>query len=314
MLEKLRYIKREFQRSIQIWNLYHADEFETNRKAGNLIRYTHSIEKGLSIEKPKQGFGHQKQMVMMQLISELESSDDPFHQEAVEMAEATLKTYVDVHAAQGYHDETIDKIACFLEKRGYSSCKKEYGGVLHINKRDMDFNVEEIEKMFLSRHSIRNFDDREVDRDTLLKAIDLAKRVPSACNRQGVRIYVIHHTRASEFQKWLSGVGGFENSIKEYILITAKHSMYTVDENCQYIVSASMYAAYLSLTLHTYGMGACVVQRMVTPSPAWSRIRELYNIPADEQAICVLGVGMLKDEYLVPVSHRLSDDILVKFR
>ena len=71
-------------------------------------------------------------------------------------------------------------------------------------------------------------------------------------------------------------------------------------------MSASIFAAYLSLTLHTYGLGACIIQRAVVWTEEWEEIQKKYKIPLDEQAICVLGVGNLKDEFSVPVSHRFD--------
>ena len=118
---------------------------------------------------------------------------------------------------------------------------------------------------------------------------------------------------ATVFKEWMNGTGGFEQAIKEFILITAKRSVYMPHEINQYIVSASMYAAYLSLALHAYGLGACVVQRSVVINEKWERIRKILDIPGDEQAICLLGIGNLKDEYCVPVSHRLSEEVFVKF-
>ena len=42
-----------------------------------------------------------------------------------------------------------------------------------------------------------------------------------------------------------------------------------------------------------------------------SELQKEFNIPSDEQIVLMLGIGMLKDEYRVPVSHRLSVDKLV---
>ena len=312
-LDKIKFIKHQLERELNTWELNNSEEYELDRKAGDLIRITHSIEKGLCISNPRLGFGHEKQEKMMALIQELENSDSKYYMEARLMAEGALKCYVDYHDEKGFSDEMIVEIKSFLKKRELPENILEYGGCTKIKKNDMLVSTTEIEKLFNTRHSIRNFSDEEVDHNLLRKAIILAQRAPSACNRQGVRVYVINHKDATVFKEWMNGTGGFEQAIKEFVLITAKRSVYMPHEINQYIVSASMYAAYLSLALHAYGLGACVVQRSVVINEKWERIRKILDIPGDEQAICLLGIGNLKDEYCVPVSHRLSEEVFVKF-
>ena len=74
-----------------------------------------------------------------------------------------------------------------------------------------------------------------------------------------------------------------------------------------------MYAAYLSLTLHLYGLGSCICQRIVTWNEKWDDYRKKMNIPSDEQVVCVLCVGNLKEKCRVPISHRINSDEFCKF-
>lgn len=311
IVEKMKFFKHEIVRCNQTWNQLHDKSFEMNRKAGDLIRYTHSIEKGMSIAEPRLGFGHEKQKIMISLMEELRNSKDGFHIEAVMMAFSALKAYVDYHTVREYDDEMIKRITKYLSTYSISFDTKEYGGVMKVDKEGMNVDREAAEKLFVTRHSIRDFEDSEVDESVLMCAVKLAQRAPSACNRQGVRVYIINHNHADTLKKWTTGTGGFEKAIKEFILITAKQSVYDVHESYQYIVSASMYAAYLSLSLHAYGLGACVIQRGVVFNEGWREVRDRLNIPKDEQAICILGVGNLKDSYVVPISHRLREEVFI---
>lgn len=312
-LNKIKFIKHQLKQEVEAFNLNNSDKYILERKAGDLIRYTHAIEKGLCISNPRLGFGHEKQRIIMSLIEDLEGLDSSYYQEAILMAEGALKCYLNFHKEKGYSDEMILEIEAFLNSRDISNNILDYGGCITIKQNDMIQSISDCEKLFNTRHSIRDFSEDEVEHETLLKAIQLAKRAPTACNRQGVRVYVVNHKDADVFKEWLNGTGDFEKNIKEFILITAKRSVYKPNEINQYIVSASMYAAYLTLSLHTYGLGACVVQRNVVINDEWSNIRKMMKIQGDEQAICMIGVGNLKDEYLVPMSHRLSDGVFVNF-
>ena len=302
----------ELRNSLKVYKIQKDKSFENNRVAADLIRYTHSIEKGLSIENPRLGFGHKKQELILQYINKLKSSDSEYHKEAIKMSIDALNEYIKFHDSKSFSDDFILKLKDFLKNNEINEDVK-YGGVLDIKYDNLNFNVEEIEKLFNTRHSIRDFSNTEVDLDKLKKAIKLAQRAPSACNRQAVRVYVLDKTRLKEMDGWLEGVGGFQDAVDKYILICSKLSSYTEKEAYQHVVSSSIYAGYLSLTLHLYGLGACVIQRAVTYSKKWDKIRNNFNIPEDEQAICLLGVGNLKGAYKVPVSHRLENNEMIKF-
>ena len=45
-----------------------------------------------------------------------------------------------------------------------------------------------VENLFNTRHSIRQFGEDKVKIEDIKKAIELAQRAPSACNRQAVRV------------------------------------------------------------------------------------------------------------------------------
>ena len=306
ILITIKYFYFSIYQAYKNWKRYNNSEYELDRLDFKLLVHTHSIEKGLSIEKPRLGFGHAKQQEMMEWITKLQKSDSKFYAETIQMAVASLWAYLKYHEIHNYKDEFIEKICAFLELNQYDDTEQKLGGVQKIKKKDMHFNIEDVEKMFTTRHSIRDFADSEVEMARIEKAIRLAQSCPSACNRQGVRTYIVHSKKADALKTWLTGIGGFEDTVKEFILITGKLSAYKPDDYYQYVVSASIFAAYLSLTLHTYGLGACIIQRAVVWTEEWEEIQKKYKIPLDEQAICVLGVGNLKDEFSVPVSHRFD--------
>ena len=289
-----------------------SDVARQNHLAAELSRFTHSIEKGLTICNPRLGFGHDKQMKIMDLISQLENSPSSYHREVCVVAIDALSEYLDFHEKKGYTDEFCNQIREFVHDHAFSHTGK-YGGVMTVRKEDCEFNTDRLERFFHTRHSIRDFSDTDINDELLKKALNLAQYAPSACNRQGVRAYVLSKEKSNELAKKLSGVGGFADKAARLIMITGKISAYRQDETYQYIVSASIYAAYLSLSLHGYGMGGCVVQRQVVWSKAWDELRLSLGIPEDEQLCLLLVVGNLKDEFLVPVSHRLQNEEMIRF-
>lgn len=313
-------IKRKMQSYFRAWrNLvkHHSvqdmKDQRLNQLAAELIRNTHSIEKGLSIETPRLSFGQKKQLEMMDQIEILSQSDSMYHREACEMALCAIQEYLEYHTSKGYSDEFCEKLKSFLmEKRALFPDTKK-GGTLCLKKSELNFDVPEIERLFDTRHSIRDFDQTEVCMEDLKRALELAQKAPSACNRQGVRVYVLDKEKSRDYMKQLSGIGGFAEAVDKYILVTGKTSAYRLEEDNQFIVSASIYAAYLTLTLHLYGIGACVVQRPVVWNAEWAQNRKVFGIPEDEQIVCLLAVGNLKESCKVPVSYRMKNEEMIRF-
>ena len=283
-----------------------------NAMTADLIRTTHSIEKGLSIKNTKLGFGHKKQEKMMNLIKLIEKQDSIYCKEAVVMAISAINQYIKYHEEQGYCDDFIIAMKKFIDDRK-NMINDSYGGTIKIDCDKLKFDENVIEDFINSRHSIRIFSDKPVDKNVLIKAIKLAQRCPSACNRQGVRVYVIEKSKAQVVIKQLGGIGGFAESIDKIIIVTGKLSAYTYNESNQFIVSASIFTGYLSLTLHLYGLGACIIQRPVIWNKDEEKIKRTFNIANDEQIVCMLGVGNIEGKINVPVSHRLNIEEFAKF-
>lgn len=292
------------------WKTHKDPMYAEDRNIANLIKLTHSIEKGLSLSEPRLGFGHEKQQRMMDLINALSDSDSAFALEVASMALGTLKAYIMYHESIGYTDEFISKMKMFCQDQ--SNLHPISGGTLILKKREFEWKSSDVEAFIRSRHSIRDFAEDEVDEDKLQKAIEIAMSAPSACNRQASRVWAVNNQHADCLRDWMSGVGGFVSSVKEFLIITGKTSMYTPEEEYQYIVSASIFTGYLSLALHSLGIGSCICQRVPTWNKKWERIRKSLGIPGDEQVVCIMCVGNMKEECAVPVSHRFNTSTIYR--
>lgn len=313
IMTRIKFYKKNLIALHKYFTNHNTDDAKRNLVAADLIRNTHSIEKGLSIQNPRLGFGHKKQREMFEQLAMLSGSKSRYHHEACSMALGALDAYVNYHRAAGYNDDFINEIEGVLQQYNSFTGYEDKGGTLLLEKKNLNFDIPEIEKLFKTRHSIRDFDDTDIDLVKLQNALELAKHCPSACNRQGVRAYIIDPKKNSDIVSQLSGIGGFAEAVKKFIIITGKTSVYRIDENNQYIVSSSMYAAYLTLTLHLYGMGACVIQRPVIWTKEWEKNRTNMGIAQDEQIVCMIAVGNLKDSCVVPCSYRIENEELIHY-
>lgn len=290
------------------------EEFTQARLEADIIRLVHSIEKGLSISHPRPGFGIDKIKKIIALCDIYTKNGYP-EKECLYIARDALYSYLAWNDENKYTSGEL-----YLIKKLYGDVfgnlpqtDELYGGMIEIDTDDFNFDINDIENLFETRHSIREFSGEEVTDAEIKKAIILAQRSPSACNRQGVRVYSVSSKKyIAETGKSLEGIGGFAEDVNKFLLITAKQSAYGLFENNQYIVSASMFAGYLTLALHAYGIAACTVQRSLSYNQSWINFCKKNHIPADEQVVVMIGIGKYKKTTKVPVSKRLSLDYIYR--
>ena len=292
--------------------LLKSNKFDENRIAAEIVRNVHSIAKGLCIKNSRAGFGVKKINEMFSLTEKyMQITDD---KTILYFVLDAVKEYLNCQKSVGFDSQDIKEISeknrQLEEKLG--SHDEICGGTIELCRDQVVFDETEIERLFETRHSIREFSGEPVPEELLLKAIKLAQRAPSACNRQAVRIYSISSVDYIKTVGNLDGIGGFAEDVDKFVLITGVRSAYRAGEKNQFAVSASMYAAYLTLSLNLYGIGACAIQRSLFPDKAFVKFRETYEIPEDEQLVVMLGVGMLKDKVKVPVSKRYPTEKIYK--
>lgn len=310
-LRTLYFALREWCRALKI---YKNKDFACERKKAEIIRLIHSLEKGMCILNPRLGFGIEK---IHKLIKYSEEFASLYGKDAtcLYMACDVIESYIKYHKEKNYSDEAFDSICDKFEnfKNHIGNHSGEFAGVLTVSKNEIpDATI--VKNIFESRHSVRDFENKSVSKEEILEAIKMAQNAPSACNRQAVRVYVVSSDKiCSLYDGNLSGIGGFAENTDKFILITGKLSAYRLDEDKQFVVSASIFASYLSIALNSYKIGSCIIQRPLNYSKQWIKMTEELSIPDDEQLVCMMAIGYLKDEYKVPVSKRYNIEEIAKF-
>lgn len=156
-----------------------------------------------------------------------------------------------------------------------------------------------------SRHSVRDYSGEPVDRAILEKVFELAKRTPSACNRQSWKIRVVDDPELKKtIQKNQNGNRGFGDYIDKFIIITADVQYYDrIRERNQANIDGGMYAMNLLYSLHYYDIAAVPLSASLNLKQE-NNLREAFEIPDYENFIMFIGIGNYVDEFKVPKSHR----------
>lgn len=294
-MRKLKLLLVTFKRSLSslLANLSHLYKGQT--KDDYILQTAHRLEKGLCIANPKPMWGWDKAKV---LANALTTTKDGF---AKETGLAVLHAYLDEKAMEGSDDKKM--LDTFLNKYhdllGYDY-NKDRGGSLLLHKEDLMCDVSQVEKCFYCRHSVRDFDDTEVSLEKIYKAVDLANRCPSACNRQPTHVYVISQ------DVWNNNTNDMNQvyNAKQHLLITASRRAFSMDEIDDWVVSPSIFAGYLTLSLTAMGIGSCVIKKGLLNDKAYIKLKSHCGISEDEKIILEIAIGNYKDTFRVPISNR----------
>lgn len=311
ILDKIIFISRVCRKFGLIYDILNSKEFTNSRIEGEIIRNTHSLEKGLSLEHIRPFFGYEKIKECYNLVSTYLNNGGA--QERPMMFVNALERYLQYHTQKGLKSDKLSEINnLYNELKTKLDKTSDYGGVIEMCRPYYTEQEQQIfDKLFNDRHSVREFAHTPIDQTKLKKAIELAMRCPTACNRQCYRLYILSKESFKSLGD-LSGIGGFANDAEQFLMITGRMSDYRTTENLQWIVSASVFAGYLTLSLQAVGIGACFIQRDLLSFKSQIKAQANLGVGKDEQLICLMALGNFKDKYYVPVSHRLNFETIVK--
>lgn len=267
----------------------------------------HSIEKGLSYQDLRLGFGEKVLEELLELMMLYKKSEFPLNSECYQTALDNLYEYIKIHEQGGFHVEKLKEKVAQLGGQAGSS-----GGVLNLSK---DGILKDISKDFgtfsASRHSVRDFSYTPVDTAKIKKALALAQNTPSACNRQGWKTRIITDPELKKVvEKNQNGNRGFGSGIDKYILITTDSQYFSKPrERNQPYIDGGMYAMNLLYSLHYFGMATISLSASLTRSQEVN-IRKALSISESENFILFIGVGNYADSFKIPKSTRRSPVII----
>lgn len=269
------------------WKLIY---FHGQKREYEIIQTAHRLEKGLTYEHPKEKWGWEKAVRLSKCLSKVSKSSF-----ASITGSSVLAAYLRNKIETGDKEEK-QKAEKMLE-RGCYAINQERGGVFEVSKEGVLLNEAEIEtceRMFKTRHSARDFADGLVSSEVIAKAVKLALLSPSACNRQPTHVYV-------------SEIGGAQS-----IYLTGDIRAFGVTEFYDWMVSTSIFAGYLQLALHLYGIGSCIIRKQLYGN----KLKEIYrrlNIPQEEKIIIELKIGYYKESFRAAVSNRMNADDIIRY-
>ena len=255
-----------------------------------ILQLAHRLEKGLLNNDPKPMWGWEKAHRIAYLMSK---NNDEFSNRT---GRAVLKAYI-LAKRESVIAEEREKARLFEQEYPEINNECTLGGTIILSKADVSNEQKDIiEHFFHTRHSCRDFRKEMVSKNDIENAISLALRCPSACNRQVTNCYVY---QSKEFQT---------------IILTSSIRAYETGEFNDWFISPAIFAGYLSLTLHLYGIGSCIYRKQLYGHHQYNEeMRKKFNIPDDEMIILELRFGYYPEQFDVAVSNRHNANEITTF-
>ncbi len=269
-----------------------------------ITRWYHTIEKGLSYENYRAGFGRDNIEKMLKLMEDYSAAGFDTSAFFYETALSCLDHYVEKNKQYNHVDENLNiRIAKLPGK------KNGAGGTIEIRKPDpaetARLNFEELLK---ERHSIRHFTEEPVDIEVLKKAIRLAQYTPSACNRQGWKTRIIADKSViSAVLENQAGNRGFGQEIDKLLLVTCDINCFNKSrELFQAYIDGGMYATNLINALYYENIGSIPLSASLGNAQE-ANVRKILGLSDSEVLIVYIGVGSYPEKCLTARSERLPE-------
>ncbi len=294
------------------WN-YNNPAVKTRvAQESKMLRQTHMIEKGMSLSVPRKGFGQQKIKELFEMMDQYLKMDYPSNSMPFQDAIIVLNAYVDMQKKLGYENvDMMEKLKSYDKYRiaGLTA------GIKHDTRENLLSNADKLfPEFFCSRHSMRQFDSKAINIEDIKKAITIAQKAPTACNRQASKVYLYTDKETNEaLGELIAGNTGFQQEVQNYLVVTADVSaFYDTFERNQVYVEAGLFSMALVEALHYYGIGSCILQNGEYYKKNKKFKDICKNIPENERIILFVAVGYYKDEFSYAVSLRKNvEDVFV---
>lgn len=294
--------KKNYSKNNKSWNVA-----QTNAK---LIFFAHSIEKGLSHDELRLGFGKNALEGLSDAMSKYETNNFDKSNMAYQNALSVLNEYIKIHEQNNYNLKYIEKIFNARVLDEARKCNQTIGGADKINKNNLRTDFKDL---FTNRYSVRTYSTKRVDVNKINNAIQISTKSPSVCNRQSSRVYVISNKKIIEkVLKIQGGMNGYQTPPILIITTSDINCFVSLSERNQPYIDGGAFSMSLLLSLEYEGLAACPLNAMFNKKQTES-IRDIVGIKGSENIIMLISVGNFKEYNNVAKSFRYDAAYITRY-
>ena len=230
-----------------------------------VVRDYHQVEKGLALPLPRRPFGAEVGERLEVLTQAADAISD--YMDCGRDALAALRSW----NGEGVLDDAVVP----LGKPGAMAGP----------------DVDALEAFFGSRHSVRNFEPNAPSVELLDRAVRIAMRSPSVCNRQASRVDFFYGHRAQELLALQHGNRGFGDTVPCVAVVSVDARLFRgTGERNQRWIDGGIFAMSLVWGLHAVGLSSCMLNWSRTEG-ASRRLRAAAALEDHFDVITFVAVG-----------------------
>ncbi len=267
------------------------------------VKIYHRLEKSLSFRTRKLGSGAEAIFALSKLFNEKEfDSDKPGFQERV-----AVKVMNEFLQEMQSDDPRINESRGLC--RALKNIEADAGGVVMYTEQELlAGRLEDPERFFMSRYSVRDFQRKAVDRELIRRALQLAMKSPSVCSRQAWHVYHIEKREIIDNAlKLQNGNRGFGHEVPCLLILAADlHAFDTASERYQHWIDGGMFSMSMVLALHSLGLGSCCLNWSKGPVDDM-KLRKTLSIQGSHSILMMMAVGYANESLKVCCSVRRPD-------
>lgn len=261
------------------------------------VKAYHRLEKSLSFRVRRPGAGKQVVQELAQAIDKTKTAGLPltFHEQIA-----------------------VNVIDRFGKLEGCSTSvhapSPVTGGVLRLTASGESGRLADPDAFFKSRHSVRDFESTSIEPNVIRRAVELAQRSPSVCNRQSWHVY--HLATREKINAVLShqnGNSGFGHEVPTLLVVAADLRAFdSAEERYQHWIDGGMFSMTLIWALHSLGVSTCALNWSKGPLADIS-FRRTFPLEPSHSVIMMIAAGIANNSISVCSSPRPTvDEILTK--
>lgn len=286
---------------------YHELEEQREAPRHRIIRNVHRIEKGLSMRDRRPVFA---ESYIGEVVGDLVMAWDPeTDDEQLRWAVDVVSEYFEVVDRTNPISEAESEFTGFLSEIEYSP-----GNRVPFPRRDLGetpVSPEAMAELAVRRTSTRWFEQRDVPREKVDEALEVAIQSPSACNRQSYEYRLYDDPELiDEIASLAIGASGYKDNIPCLAVIVGKQRAYFNDRDKHVIyIDASLSAMAFQFALETQGLASCCINWPAIPRNE-KRMEELLDLDCDESVVMLMAVGYPDPDGMIPQSEKKRIELI----
>ena len=286
------------------YSAWDADMSNKNKRNYHIAKTYHSLEKSLSFKNRAATSGWSIAYLTLDILKEAK-----LHGNFGYFDRAGLKALKSFISSKNSMD--LEKSADINKKiKSFDFLDEARHGSMKYSKSDFEQGVlDKPESFFLSRYSLREFSNTQVDNDKIRRAITLAEKTPSVCNRQAWHVYHSNERDVIDgVLKHQQGNRGFGDRVPNLMVITSDLNAFMPgQEHYQHWIDGGLFSMSLIYALHSLGVASCCLNWSQAPVND-KKLREEFNVKPQHTIIMMLAIGYPDADNKVCVSSRKPVD------